>query len=161
MRTPVTLTNSKLSQRSDRRSNDRRNNRSVIKSRYRIVRLYTSISVILSVFSILFEPSSIHSKVVGSAELPMVLFYTALVVGFIALLDIFINDILPNKYSFKQAYLYRHLVYMSLSLISFSLSAGLLITFGGSILVGRLWLDGAVAASVAVLDIFARHRKKI
>ena len=150
----------KLSQRHDRRSNDRRNNRSIIKSRYRIVRLYTSISVMLSVFSILFEPASIHSQVVGSAQLPMALFYSALVVGVIALLDIFINDILPNKYSFKQAYLYRHLVYMSLSLISFSLSAGLLITFGGSILVGRLWLDGAVAATVAVLDIFARHRKK-
>lgn len=150
----------KLSQRHDRRSNDRRNTRRPIKSRYRIVRLYVSISIMLSVFSILFEPASIHAQVVGSANLPTALFYAALGVGLVALFDIFINDILPNKYSFKHAYLYRHLVYMSLALISFSLSAGLLITFSGSILVGRLWLDGVVAATVAVLDIFARHRKK-
>jgi hypothetical protein len=150
----------KLPRGSDRRSTDRRNIRRPIKSRYRIVRLYVTISIILSILSILFEPASIHAQVVGSANLPIALFYTALGVGFVALLDIFINDILPNKYSFKQAYLYRHLIYMSLSLISFSLSAGLLITFSGSILVGRLWLDGVVAATVAVLDIFARHRNK-
>jgi hypothetical protein len=94
-----------------------------------------------------------------SADLPMALFYSAIVVCCIATFDSFVNDILPNKYNFKHAYMYRHLVYMGMALISFSLSAGLLITYGGSILVGRLWLDGVVAACVAVLDIFARHRK--
>lgn len=147
---------SKPIQRHARRSTDRG---SVNKSRFMIARLYVAISILISVFSVLIEPVAVHSKAVTPIMLPMALFYSAVFVCVLALLDTFINDILPNKYHFKQAFAYRHLIYMSLALISFSLSAGLLITYGGSIFVGKLWLDSFVAVAVAILDIFARHRK--
>lgn len=153
------VTYTKPTQRYTRRSTDG-NNIGNIKSRFRIARLYVSISILLSIFSILFEPTAIHVRALMTGQqLPLPLFYAAIGVSIIALLDSFINDILPNKYQFKPAYQYRHLVYMGLALISFSLSAALLITYGGSILVGRLWLDGAIATAIAILDIFARHRK--
>ena len=127
-------------------------------NRYFIARLYVAISVLLTALAVMFDPTSIHSQAAYAAKLPDTLFIGALLVCSIAILDTFVNDILPNKYKFKQAYDFRHVIYMALALISFSLSAGLLVTFGGSILVGRLWLDSLVATVVAVLDIFARHR---
>jgi len=141
-----------------RRSSDRGIGEMIVR-RYVIARLYVALSILMSVFSIIYEPISIHSQAMSSAKLPDFLFFSAIVVCIVALADIFVNDFLPNKYKFKHAYEYRHIVYMFLALISFSLSAGLLITYGGSILVGRLWLDGLVAALVAMLDIFARHRE--
>lgn len=127
-------------------------------NRYFIARIYVAISVLLTALAVMFDPASIHSQAAYAAKLPDTLFIGAIFVCSIAILDTFINDILPNKYKFKHAYDFRHVIYMALALISFSLSAGLLVTFGGSILVGRLWLDSLVATVVAVLDIFARHR---
>jgi divalent metal cation (Fe/Co/Zn/Cd) transporter len=108
----------------------------------------------------MYEPTSIHNHAANAAKLPVTLFLGSVLICILAIVDTFINDILPNKYQFKQAYNFRHVIYMALALISFSLSAGLLVTFGGSILVGRLWLDSLVATVVAVLDIFARHRRQ-
>lgn len=126
--------------------------------RYFLTRLYVAASVLITVLSVVFEPLSLNSQAAWSAKLPDTLFYPAIVVCVIALLDVFVNDILPSKYRFAHAYNFRHIIYMCMALISFSLSAGLLLTFGGSILVGRLWLDGSIASAVAILDIFARHK---
>lgn len=126
---------------------------------YFIVRTYVAISILISVLSIVFEPSALHSFSTESTELPWFMFTSAIVVCGAALVDAFINDFLPNKYRLIQSYKYRHLIYMALSLNSFSLSAGLLHDYGGSFLIGRLWLDGLIATIVAVLDLFARHRE--
>jgi hypothetical protein len=83
---------------------------------------------------------------------------TALGICAIGVIDILINDLAPDKYIFRIAYDYRHLVYMMLSLISLSIAAGITLTSGSTIFLSGLWLDGIVAAFVAVLDIFARHR---
>lgn len=125
----------------------------VLHRQYFIVRMYVAISVLLSVFSIFFEITS------PQTELPWFMFLAAVVVCAFGIIDAFINDFLPNKYIFKHTYMYRHLIYMSMALISFSLSAGLLHEYGGSFLVGRLWLDGLIATIVAILDLFARHRE--
>lgn len=132
---------------------------SMLHHRYFIARLYVALSVLLSILSIVFEPSAIHTAATSSAGIPMIMIICAIGVCAIAIIDAFVNDFLPVKYKFTYAYHYRHLVYMALALISFSLSAGLLVTYGGSILIGRLWLDGLISTIVAVLDLFSRHRE--
>lgn len=130
-----------------------------MQKRYFIARFYVAFSILITLISLVFEPAAIHAQAASSANLPDFLFWAAIGVCVVAIIDTFINDFLPNKYIFKYAYQYRHIVYMLLALISFSLSAGLLSAYGGSILVGRLWLDGIVATFVAILDLFARHRE--
>lgn len=72
-------------------------------------------------------------------------------------LDIFINDILPKQYSVMCIYNRRHLVFMGMALASFGVSAVLISedVVGASMF--RLWLDGGIATSMAILDIFSRH----
>jgi hypothetical protein len=128
--------------------------------RYFIARVYVALSIFITVLSLVFEPTLNHTQATASAaDLPAFLFWSAIGVCLVAILDAFGNDFLPDKYTFTIAYQYRHLVYMFLALITFSLSAGLIHVYGPSLLVGRLWLDGVVAALVAVLDLFARHRE--
>jgi hypothetical protein len=120
--------------------------------RYVIARIYIVLSVLITVCTLLKAPYAL------GAYIPPFLVVLAFGVCMVAILDIIINDIAPDKYIFHSAYKYRHIVYMLISLISFSISAGAVLDSNGVLSVERLWLDGLVAAVVAVLDIFARHR---
>lgn len=138
----------------DYHEHDRKEPSSLLFRRYIVSRIYVTLSVLITILTLLFESSHIQNKII----IPDFLLYIALSVCLIGSIDILINDLAPDKYIFRTAYAYRHLVYMALSLISLSIAAGITLTSGGTIFLGRLWLDGMVAAFVAVLDIFARHR---
>lgn len=127
-------------------------------NRYVIARVYVTISIFLSVLISLYDPISIQAKSIIYTGGNDFMLYAAIFICSLSVFDIIINDILPDKYIFKHAYENRHVIYMGLALISFSLSLGIIFTFGGVFQLGRLWLDGFVAAIVAVLDIFARHK---
>lgn len=120
--------------------------------RYVIARMYIVASILITVCTLIRTPDVLGNFI------PPFLIILAFGVCMVAIVDIAINDIAPDEFIFHSAYKYRHLVYMLLSLISFSISAGAIIDFNGVLSVERLWLDGLVAAVVAVLDIFARHR---
>lgn len=132
--------------------------RSMFFNRYILARIYVTVSIFISVLTALFEPTSIHHLSVLLSDGSMILMYLAISVCGFAIVDIIVNDFMSDKYKLNITYNQRHIIYMCLSLISFSLSLGILFTFGGVFLLGRLWLDGFVAAIVAILDIFARHK---
>jgi hypothetical protein len=92
-----------------------------------------------------------------ATDAPRSWLYAALVVAILAIADIIVNDFMPNKFELNYAYDFRHIIYMLLALISLSFSVSIVVTFGTTFIVSRLWLDGLVAATVAFLDIFSRH----
>lgn len=130
----------------------------ILYRRYIIARLYVVLSIFITVLTMIFEPSSMHGRAAVITHAPTILSFITFGVCALALLDIIINDFAPDRFVFKPAYEYRHLIYMALALISFSISISIIEAFGTSLLLGRLWLDGIVASVVAILDIFARHR---
>lgn len=107
-------------------------------------RLYILISVIISIVKV-------HNMVNYVAVLLMLCIYI------FALLDIFINDILPENYHIKLLYNYRHIVYMILSIMIFCISAEYIHINGYTYDLIRLWLDGGMVAVVAISDIFIRY----
>ena len=128
-----------------------------IKNRLVIARIYVAVSMFLSVLVAMFEPTSVSFMSIQQTDAPPFLMYSALALCGIAMADVIVNDFAPDKYKFGWALNYRHLVYMGLAVLSFSLSVGIIAIFGNSLFLCRLWLDGTVATVVAFLDILGRR----
>lgn len=126
---------------------------------YILTRLYVSLSLLFSLIFTL-DNTSINNISISINNGSIYPVYGGVFLCIIALLDIIINDFLPDSYKFYHGSEYRHLIYMGISLISFSISVPVINTFGVSALTGRNWLDGGIAAFIAVFDIFARHKEK-
>lgn len=125
--------------------------------RFLVTRVYVCLSILISILITIFEPSSVYGRALAATNMPDGLIWAALGLCIVAVLDIAINDFAPDKYRFGWAFDYRHLLYMSLALLSFSLSVGVITAFGSSFFLCRLWLDGSVATVVAFLDILRRR----
>ena len=123
-----------------------------------ISRIYLSFSILMTVLMFVFDRSTLVGQSAVITNVPTFMADFALLVCFVSVIDIFVNDILPDKYVLSCSYNYRNIIYMSLSLISFSISIGMLSSMGMSFVIGRLWLDSLIAAIVAFLDIFERFR---
>lgn len=132
----------------------------ILQNRLIISRIYVTLSILFSILSMLFEPFSIHGQSTILSAVPIYWIYANLALCIISILDIIINDIAPDKYTLKYAHDYRHIVYMLLALMTFSISIGMVTTFGISLLLIRVWLDALVAAVVAFLDILGRYKDK-
>jgi len=130
----------------------------LIYRRYMVARLYVVLSIFFSVLAMVFDTTSSYNKAAIITLAPYYLPYITMGICFIAIIDMFINDFAPDKFVFKFLYDYRHIIYMGLSFISFSISVSALDAFGVTMSICRLWLDGTVAACLAILDIFARNR---
>ena len=128
-----------------------------IKNRLVIARIYVALSIFFSVMIAMFEKTSVSYMAIKLTEAPPIFMYSALVLCLVALVDVIVNDFAPDKYKFEWALNYRHLVYMGLAVLAFSLSAGVITAFGTTLFLCRLWLDGIVATLVAFLDILGRR----
>lgn len=136
---------------------DRRSKLKTMHQRLVVSRVYTSISIFISVLTMVFEPASILGQSVMSTEIPMIWVVLSLILCGMAFCDVLINDIAPEKYSFQFAHDNRHIVYMCLATLSFSISVSILTSYGTSLALCRLWLDGCISVAVAILDILGRH----
>lgn len=126
--------------------------------RYIVARLYVTLSVMITILASLFDIGSPQYVAMQLSDAPKWALFLALTLCATALTDILINDIAPDNFVIKYIYDKRHFIYMGLSLVSFSISIVILQTSGLATILCKLWLDGTVAALIAVLDIFARHR---
>jgi hypothetical protein len=130
----------------------------VLFKRYIIVRVYIIISIFLSALTMILDQTSTLWQAASLTQAPEIFSWFSVIVCVVALIDMLINDLLPRNIVFLPAYEYRHFTYMALSLISFSISISIFDIFGTSFILVRLWLDGSVAAVIAILSIFSRHR---
>lgn len=126
--------------------------------RYLISRFYVAASVLLSCFVAMFETSSMYHTIFIDTKLDGTFIWGVVFICSLALVDVLINDVLPNKYEVLSLYNNRHIIYMTIALSMFAVSAAITYTYGSTFYLGRLWLDGLIAAVVAILDTFARHK---
>ena len=122
-----------------------------------LTRIYVSISIFLNVSAATIDHDSVLGTAVRETGAPSVMMWCAWVMCGLALIDIIINDFLPNKYCLKFVSEHRHVLYMVLGMISISLSVAVITFNPAPFLIGRLWLDGSVATIVAFLDIYVRR----
>lgn len=131
----------------------------IIYRRYVIARLYVVLSIITTLIIAIFQPGSIYVNSIKQLvpEENMFVLGIVAIISIATILDIIVNDFMPNKYRIMFLYNKRHLFFMSLAMGMYSMAAEIILTEQSSFVLLRLWLDGFIAAIVAVLDIFARH----
>lgn len=122
-----------------------------------ISRVYVALSILFSVLTMVFEPNTYYGHAATVTQIPSFLVLSALALCLLSVIDIVVNDFLSNKYKLSWLIDYRHLIYMGLALLCFSLSAGIIVVYGTTFFLGKLWLDGSIATIVAFLDILGRR----
>ena len=141
-----------------RSTHDIEHPRKLLHQRLIVSRTYIAFSVLFSTLAFAFEPLSRQGGANVATSTPQIWIWAALILCFISVLDIVINDLAPKNIKLNITYNYRHIIYMGLAVLSFSISVAVANTYGTSFLMLRLWLDGGVAAIVAFLDIFTRYK---
>lgn len=76
----------------------------------------------------------------------------------LAVLDVIINDFLPDRFSLKLVKRNRHLIYMALGIGTASLGFVIQQTTGINSMHGLIFVNSFSAVVVAFLDLYARHR---
>jgi hypothetical protein len=129
--------------------------------RYWITRLYVALSGLTSILVCWLEPEALTHKLIdASGDQGWVMVGVLAVLCVIAICDVLVNDLLPDRYELAMPKRRRHLIYIALAMGIFCMSyvfvAGENSTFRPLVL--PFWLDGSIAAGVAFLDLFQRHR---
>lgn len=124
----------------------------ILYQRLIISRIYVVLSIFISSSSFLFDKLTNNTTFMWT--------FFILFVCLVAMIDIIINDICSDKYYIDVMYDFRHIIYMMLAIINISLSVSVIMNYGSSFNLYRMWLDGIVAAIVAFLDILGRYREK-
>lgn len=122
-----------------------------------LTRIYITLSIFFTTLTMVFDQNSLGWISLYLTQAPSLFMYFAVILCTISVLDIIINDLMPEGYRLCFTFSYRHILYMSMGILSVSLSVGVIATFGSTFFVCKLWLDGAMAAIIAFLDIFERH----
>lgn len=135
----------------------------IIYRRYVIARLYVVLSALTTLIVSIFEPRAINFYYLlnNSIDGKIVIFVSCAIV-LAALIDTVVNDFMSDRYKIITLYNKRHLIYMAIAMAMYAQSAAIILTnHDTSLVLVRLWLDGFIAAMVAVLDIFARYGKGV
>jgi hypothetical protein len=123
-----------------------------------LARLLVAGNAILACLLILQEPSSLLNQTVDRAGLPGHISVSALVVlGFLAVVDVVINDLLPPKYELRCALQYRHTVYMLIALGCLSLIFVIVKSHGPSSSMVHYGMVAVAAMVLAVYDLRDRY----
>lgn len=130
--------------------------------RYWITRMYVAASVLASVAVIWWEPHTLtHRLISQSGAAGWWLVALLAVVAGAGIVDVIVNDILPDRFHLLCIKQRRHLLYIGLAMGEASLCFVFAMGEGGwwRALLLPFLLDAAVAALVAFLDLFQRHRQ--
>lgn len=126
--------------------------------RYWLVRLYVAMALISNSLVAWLEPASLTAQALRASPAGWIDVALLFALGLVMVVDIAINDYLPPQISMPVAREARHWIYMAASLGTFGLTYAILKDRGYTALLLSYWVDGAFAAAVAALDLFARHR---
>lgn len=124
-----------------------------------MLRAYVAVRALLVVMNMLIDPHTLTRKAVDSTG-PVGWFAVSALgaVALVALIDVLVNDLFPERFSLPSFFKRRHLVYMALSL---GLMSMCMVAFrGGAVAaVTYFWVDACFACGVAIADLFARHHQ--
>jgi hypothetical protein len=77
----------------------------------------------------------------------------------VCLLDVLVNDLLPDRFSLPTALTWRHLGLMGIALQLAALGVLVVFAKGYTVLLLAYWVNAALAGALAYLDAFARLRR--
>jgi hypothetical protein len=129
--------------------------------RYWVTRLYVALSSFASIVVIWNEPEALTHRLISQSGAPgWWLVGLLAVVAVAGIVDVVINDLLPDHYRLECAKRYRHLIYVALSM---GLACMCFVFVAGSggwfrSLVTPFLIDASFALFIAFLDLFQRHR---
>lgn len=129
--------------------------------RYWITRLYVALSILTNILASWYEPQALTHKLIdASGEQGWVMVGILGSICIVAIADVVVNDLLPDKFRLASAKRYRHLIYIALAMGIFCMAYVFVAGDGSTFrpLVLPFLLNGAVSAAVAFLDLFQRHR---
>jgi hypothetical protein len=129
--------------------------------RYWITRLYVALSALTSILVSWLEPQALTHKLIdASGRQGWAVVAILAAICLVAIADVIVNDLLPDQFKMVATKRHRHLIYIALAMGIFCTSYVFVAGDGSRFrpLVLPFWLDGFIAAAVAFLDLFQRHR---
>ena len=128
---------------------------------YWLVRLYFSLSVVVTALVVGFvSVVPAYGIVAKSGPAGQWLLLALACLGAVGVLDVLVNDLLPAGYTLKNPKIFRHFIYIAMSIGLVGLSYVIIKNSSNSMLVLRLLLDASVGGAVSVLDLLYRHRQE-
>ncbi|APW38455.1 hypothetical protein RD110_15640 [Rhodoferax koreense] len=129
--------------------------------RYWMTRLYVALSTLTGVYTMWTEPSALtHRLIEKSGQQGWMLAAGLAAVAMVAIADVIVNDLMPERFRLVTAKNKRHLVYCFLALGILCMTYVFVSGDGGWYrpLVLPFWIDALFAVGVAFFDSFQRHR---
>lgn len=128
--------------------------------RYWLSRTYLALSTLVITSLGCFEPNTMFYMLIQqSGDAGWYCVFALACLAIIALVDVVINDLMPDCFCFPFVRDNRHLIYMLLSLGLMSTAMVVFKRSGLSVVDARLILDSIIAATIAFSDLFYRHKK--
>ncbi len=125
-----------------------------------MLRMYLCLSVALTEYVAIEEPYSLsHMAIVQAGPQGLAFAGALFLLSIVGLLDLIINDILPDRFRMQWAWNTRHIIYMLMALGLASVAVMIAKRFDWTPVVCRYLLDAAFAAAVGFVDLFARRGK--
>lgn len=131
--------------------------------RYWITRLYVALSTLTTIAVIAWEPEALTHRLITQSGPPgWWLVGILAAVAIVGIVDVVVNDMLPDRFHLRCAKRSRHLIYVALSMGLMCLTYVFIAGGGGwwRALAMPFWIDASFAALVAFLDLFQRHRQR-
>jgi len=129
--------------------------------RYWVTRLYVALSTVTTIVVIWSEPEALTHRLISQSGSPgWWLVGLLAVIALIGVVDVVVNDLLPEHIRLDCAKRYRHLIYAALSMGLVCMCFVFVAGSGGWFrpLLTPFLTDAAFAALIAFLDLFQRHR---
>jgi predicted membrane channel-forming protein YqfA (hemolysin III family) len=123
--------------------------------RYWLTRLYIALSVLAMNLATYLEPGALAAPCTTGWVLAGILCG----LGLIGVLDVIINDLMPDRFTLPAVKEHRHLVYVGMALATLGMAYAIVRAEGWTSMLIVYGVDFAAALAVAPLDLFARHRR--
>ena len=126
-----------------------------------LFRAEIAISTLITLGVIAFEPDSLGAKMfLSRGEVGWYVLAAVACLACWALVDILVNDVLPDRFILRSAMRNRHYVYLGLSGGLLSI-AYVYASDGWSMVILRPVFDATIASTIAIFDLFLRHRWRL
>lgn len=123
-----------------------------------LARTLVAANAIIACLLVLQSPSSLMHQTIDQAGTAGHFAVSMLVaMGFVALIDVFINDLLPAQYKLRCALRYRHTIYMLIALSCLSLIFVIVKSHGPVSSLMYYGLVSLAATAIAVYDLRDRY----